>query len=74
MAKKIEVEDYGQTIGDAVIVLSKAVKESMLTTRAIALLVHDQNKSISLTDCQSIIQSLPRLAGYYTKGEQKSGE
>lgn len=68
MAKKIDVEDYGATLAEAIISISAAVKDTPLTARAIAVLLHDYDKSIALTDCERIVQILPQLAGYYVKG------
>lgn len=67
MNKQIEVEDYGATLAQSITKLSAAMKNTPLTKRAIAILLHDYNKSIPLTDCLAVLNALPYLAEYYTK-------
>jgi hypothetical protein len=67
MSQKILVEDYGAELAEAITSLAKAVKTTPLTNRAIAVLLHDYDKSITLTDCERIVTILPKLAEYYTK-------
>lgn len=65
--KQIVVEDYGVSVGDAIIALSKAIKNTPLKDRAIAVLLHDYDKKIPLSTCERILEILPRLERYYVK-------
>lgn len=67
MTKQIQVEDYGATLAEAIIKLSATLKNSPLTNRALAVLLHDYNKGVTLGDCLTIVETLPHLAEYYTK-------
>jgi hypothetical protein len=63
---QIEVEDFGAELAEAIITMSQAVQKAPLTNRALALLLKDMT-GISLTDCLTIVEALPRLAAHYTK-------
>lgn len=66
-AIKIEIEDYGATLAEAIVALSSAVRSTPLTNRALAVLLHDYDKNIPMSACIRIVEILPKLGEYYIK-------
>lgn len=66
MAAKVEVQDYGASLAEAIIKLSKAIKSTPLTERALGVLLRDLT-GVNLTEVMAILRALPRLEQEYLK-------
>jgi hypothetical protein len=68
MAKptKIEVEDFGASIAEEIIYISRAIKNTILTDRALALLIRDKS-NIGLGDIVTVLETIRNMERIYVK-------
>lgn len=69
MAKQIPVDDFGATLADEIIKLSRSLKGTKLSEDAIVILLAEASKVPRLS-VRAVIQALPSLERKYTNGSQ----
>lgn len=52
---------------DAIVKIAKAVDETKLTTRALALLIADSS-DVTFTQAKEVLRAIPKLSQKYLKG------
>lgn len=63
----IPVEDYGASVAEAIIKVNNALDKLPLTDRAIVVLIHDYDKSLTITDATRALEVIRDLKRYYVK-------
>ncbi len=65
MAKKLDLR-FNET-KQTIIEIAEALNKCQLTNRAIAVLVRDARKDLSIKDIEKVLNELPRLQEKYLK-------
>lgn len=67
MSKQIPVEDFGATLADEIIKISRSLKGTKLTENAIVILLAEASKVPRLS-VRAVLRALPTLERKYTNG------